>query len=183
MNEVDALHSREDLAKVAALLTKHGGALYADIWNLGLNVALRISDLLALRMAEVVGVDRLILTEQKTGKRREVPLNARAREIIARRAAEHPGDVWLFQANRARSTGRPIRRETVARKFAEVGDILGLTLGTHSMRKSRGAAMFAAGVPLEVITKTLNHSSPAVTLRYIGVDRARVNQTYDDFLL
>lgn len=185
MNEVDALHTREELAQVSALLTKHGGQLYADIWNLGLNVALRISDMLKLRMAEVVRVERLILTEQKTGKRREVPLNARAREIIARRAAEHPGDEWLFQAtaNRARSTGQPIRRETVARKFAEVGDILGINLGTHSMRKSRGAAMFAAGVPLEVITKTLNHSSPAVTLRYIGVDRARVNQTYDDFVL
>jgi hypothetical protein len=88
---------------------------------------------------------------------------------------------------RPRPIGRVPRASRSAarqsRKFAEVGDILRLQLGTQSMRKSRGAALFAAGVPLEVITKTLNHSSPAVTLRYIGVDRARVNQTYDDFVL
>jgi hypothetical protein len=51
------------------------------------------------------------------------------------------------------------------------------------MRKTRGYAMWVAGVPLEVIARVLNHSSPAVTMRYIGLEQADINKTYDDFIL
>ena len=51
------------------------------------------------------------------------------------------------------------------------------------MRKTRGYAMWTAGVSLEVIARVLNHSSPAVTMRYIGLEQADINKTYDDFVL
>ena len=94
-------------------------------------------------------------------------------------------DMYLFQSvgNRAKSLLKPITRETVARKFAEVGEIIGVHLGTHSMRKTRGYAMWSAGVPLEVIARVLNHSSPSITMRYIGLEQADINKTYDDFVL
>lgn len=185
MKEVDAVRTREDVALVERLLRKHGGDLYGDVWVLGTNTALRIGDLLSLRMDDVRDQVELTLVEQKTGKRRSIALNGRAREVIARRVADHPDDTWLFQAkgNRAGGLGKPIRRETVARKLAEIGEILGIELGTHSMRKSRGAAMYQAGIPIETICKVLNHSSPAVTMHYIGLDKATVAQTYADFEL
>jgi integrase len=184
MHEVDAVEKSE-IAAVERLLTKHGGQLYADIWALGINTALRISDLLRLKLAEVRERERVTLLEQKTGKTREIRLNSKAQAIIARRVADNPNDVYLFQAkgNRAKSAGKPISRETVARKFKEIGEMLGVHLGTHSMRKSRGAAMYHDGVPIETICKVLNHSSPAVTMRYIGIDRATVAKTYDDYVL
>ncbi len=61
--------------------------------------------------------------------------------------------------------------------------MLGLTINTHSMRKSRGKAMFDAGVPVEKISKVLNHSDTGVTLRYLGITKEAVLQTYDDFEL
>lgn len=184
MNEVEAV-KKSEIPAVERLLAKHGGQLYADIWSMGINTALRIGDLLALKMTDVRARESLTLVEQKTGKTREVTLNSRAREVIARRATDNPEDTWLFQAtgNRAKSLAKPISRETVARKFAEVGEILGIKLSTHSMRKTRGAAMYADGVPVETICKALNHASPAVTLRYIGIDRATVAKTYDDYVL
>ena len=183
MNEVQAVTTRADIAMIEHLLRKHGGDIYGDIWSFGLNVALRIGDLLSLQMADVVGRDAFALIEQKTGKRRDIVLNGKARALVARRAAAHPDHRWLFQAqaNRARSLAQPIRRETVARKFKEIGAIVGIDLGTHSMRKSRGALLYADGVPIETICKVLNHASPAVTLRYIGLDRATVAKTYLDY--
>lgn len=182
MNEVQAV-TKAQVAMVEHLLRKHGGDLYADIWRFGVNTALRVGDLLAIRMDAAIARDVLTLTEQKTGKPREVTLNSVAKAIIARRFAEHPNDTWLFQAksNRAKSAGQPIRRETVARKFAEVGEMMGISLATHSMRKSRGAILYRDGVPIETVCKVLNHASPAVTLRYIGLDRATVAKTYLDY--
>lgn len=185
MNEVEAVKEREDIRAVGVFLEKHGSKDYRDIWELGINAALRISDLLALRYADVVGVEELTLTESKTDKKRTIRLNSKAREIIARRREEHPDDEWLFQAkgNRARSARKPIDRSTVARKFKEIGDIMGIALGTHSMRKTRGYAMWSDGVPIEFICKVLNHSSPSVTMRYIGIEQEDIRRSYDEYVL
>ena len=51
------------------------------------------------------------------------------------------------------------------------------------MRKSRGKAMFDAGVPVEKIARVLNHSDPRETLRYIGITREDELRTYDEFEL
>ena len=78
---------------------------------------------------------------------------------------------------------KPLNRSTVARAFSKVGDILRLKLVTHSMRKTRGWAMYSDGVPVEMISKVLNHSTTAVTMRYLGVTKEKVLQTYVDYEL
>ncbi len=53
MNEVDAVKTRNEIAAIETLLRKHHGELYADIWKIGLNLSLRISDLLAIQFADL----------------------------------------------------------------------------------------------------------------------------------
>lgn len=183
MNVVDAINKSEcDL--VAALLLKRYGPLYHDIWRVGLNLALRVSDLLGLRFAQLDTDKReLHLVEQKTGKAKSIRLNSVACEVINRRRLDNPDHAWLFQVDCNRAKGRPIGRVSVARALKDTGDALGLHINTHSMRKSRGKVMFDAGVPVEKISKVLNHSDTGVTLRYLGINQAAVMQTYDDFPL
>jgi hypothetical protein len=71
---------------------------------------------------------------------------------VKQRQALNPNDNYLFQSvgNREKKLQKPLSRETVASKFAEVGEIIGVHLGAHSMRKTRGDAMWDAGVPLPV---------------------------------
>jgi len=185
MKSVAAVKTTDQISTVSHMLEKHGGEIYRDIWQLGLNLALRISDLLNLTYEEFAGGETITVIEQKTGKSRTIKLNEKAQTIVKQRQALNPTDKYVFQSvgNRAKKLQKPLSRETVARKFAEVGEIIGVHLGTHSMRKTRGWAMWDAGVPLEVIARVLNHSSPAVTMRYIGLEQADVNKTYDDFVL
>jgi len=185
MKSVAAVKTTDQISTVSHMLEKHGGEIYRDIWQLGLNLALRISDLLNLTYEEFSGGETITVIEQKTGKSRTIKLNEKVQTIVKQRLLNNPNDMYLFQSvgNRAKKLQKPLSRETVARKFAEVGEIVGVHLGTHSMRKTRGYAMWSAGVPLEVIARVLNHSSPAVTMRYIGLEQADVNKTYDDFVL
>lgn len=183
MKTVEAI-AKADIDVVTALLMKRHGPLYADIWKIGLNLSLRISDLLSLRFDQLDTDKReLHLVEQKTGKPKSVRLNTPACEIIERRRQEHPDHEWLFQVDCNRAKGKPITRQSVSRGLQDVGHTLGLKLNTHSMRKSRGKAMFDAGVPVEKISKVLNHSDTGVTLRYLGITHEAVMQTYDDFVL
>jgi integrase len=185
MNEVEAVKTKEDILMVGHYLHKYGSVDYKDIWELGINAALRISDLLSLKFSDVMDTEVLTVTESKTGKARSIKLNIKAKAIFERRRVDFPADIWLFQSkgNRAKNLVKAIDRSTVARKFQEVGDTLKINLSTHSMRKTRGYAMYSDGVPIEVISKILNHSSTGVTLRYIGIERQDILKSYDDYVL
>ena len=128
----------------------------------------------------------MTLTKSKTNKRKHIRLNPTAVAFIEKRKKHYPDDIYLFQvhSNRtASSTVKPVSRVSVSRVFKQVGDMLGLNINTHSMRKSRGKAMYDAGIPVAKIARVLNHSSEVATLRYLGITAADVLQTYDDFEL
>ena len=183
MNEVNAV-TKDEVAMIHTALNNKFGQLYADIWKIGVNMALRIGDLLDLKYSDLNLIDRtLVLKESKTDKNKQIRLNDAALVIINRRRAEFPNDVWLFQVHSNRASDKPVSRVSVSRVFKAVGDTFNLNVNTHSMRKSRGKAMHDAGVPIAKISKVLNHSNTKTTMAYIGVRKADVQQTYDDFQL
>ena len=191
MKQVEAVKTKEQRIQVEAQLLE-AGQVYADIWKLGVNTALRISDLLQLMMDDVSRLDPktpvLELVEKKTGKARRIVLNAPAQVVLSTRLAGNSKHIYLFQSeavNIDRREAQPINRRSVARVFEKVGQQVApkLRLGTHSMRKTRGYAMFEAGRSIESIAKVLNHSSPAVTMRYIGIEQRDIDQSYVEFEL
>ena len=192
MREVEAVKTGEQRQQVEAHLADNG-AIYADVWKVGVNTALRISDLLSLTMDQVRALNTdnpaLNIIEQKTGKHRRIVVNQTALVVMQRRLNEHTDDVWLFQSDAVnrdrRASPKPINRRSVSRVFEKVGRCIApkVALGTHSMRKTRGFAMHKAGRSIESIAKVLNHSSPAVTMRYIGLVQQDIDESYTELEL
>lgn len=187
MQTVEAVKTKEEADKVASKLALNakGNTLYSDIWSFGLQVALRISDLLSVTMAEA-RQGRIIIKEEKTKKTRNIDLNNKARAIVEARYQANPHHTYLFQveSNRTRSMeAKSVSRIAVASAFKAVGEELGIQLGTHSMRKTRGWVMHSAGVSIEVICKVLNHSSPAITMHYLGLTQKEIDDTYHQFII
>jgi len=183
MNIVNAA-DKDQIALIHSLLNNKFGGLYGDIWKVGVNLSLRISDLLSLKYTDFNIEERTLkLIESKTGKAKAIRLNQVAVDIITRRRKEHPNHVWLFQVECNRAKDKAISRISVSRVFKAAGDMLNLNINTHSMRKSRGMAMFSDGVSIEKIAHVLNHSNTSSTLRYLGITREAVLQTYDDYQL
>ncbi|WP_439887732.1 tyrosine-type recombinase/integrase [Pseudomonas sp. MBLB4123] len=184
MELVEAVRTQEEVAKVGhkLKLNAKGNTLYQDIWDFGLQVALRITDLLTITMQEA-STGRVIIKEGKTGKTRSIKLNEKAQAIAQRRKASHPHHTYLFEVESNRASGKPVSRVAVAKAFKAVGDELGIALGTHSMRKTRGWVMHSSGVSIEVICKVLNHSSPAITMHYLGLTQHDIDNTYDHFVI
>ena len=183
MNTVDAV-DKSQINLIHSLLKNKFGGIYGDIWKVGVNLSLRISDLLNLKYTDFNFKDRTLnLTESKTGKSKSIRLNQAAVDIIIKRRQDHPSDVWLFQVHSNRAKNKPISRISVSRVFKDAGDMLNLTINTHTMRKSRGKAMFDDGVPIEKIAHVLNHSNTTSTLRYLGITREEIMKTYDDYQL
>ena len=191
MNLVEAVRTPEQRTQLEAQLLD-AGQIYFDLWKVGVNLALRISDLLTITMADVKSLDSdapaLHLVEQKTDKKRKIVVNNAALKIMQRRLADNPKHKYLFQSeavNLSRWSVKPINRRSACRVFEKAGQRIApkVQLGTHSMRKTRGYAMYDAGRSIESICKVLNHSTPAVTMRYIGIDQRDIDQSYVDFEL
>lgn len=153
------------------------------LFVLGINTGLRISDLLGLRIADVMttkGIaDRLELREQKTRKKRTVALNLKTRRLIARyleteRPSAQPHEA-LFRSQKG---GRAISRQHAYEILNDAARSIGITerIGTHSLRKTFGYFAYQQGIDLAMIQKLLNHSNQAETLRYIGITQEQMDE-------
>ncbi|STU60511.1 site-specific tyrosine recombinase XerD [Klebsiella pneumoniae subsp. ozaenae] len=120
----------------------------------------------------------------KTGKQRELVLNTEAIKVLKRRRKQNPEDVFVFQSKSNRVKGqepKPVSRVFLAQAIREASHGVvepGISVATHSARKTRSRALLKAGTPIEVISRMLNHSSPAVTMTYLDITQDEVNQTY-----
>jgi integrase len=151
---------------------------------LGVYTALRIGDLLRLTWDDVYDFGRrrvhknISLIEQKTGKTKSVALNRHAIRALARYAkqAACPGAALIANAR----TGRPISRVQAYRIVRDAAEELSLPgrVSCHSLRKTFGYHAWKCGVSPAVIMDIYNHSSFAVTRRYLGVSQDDRNEVY-----
>ena len=186
MAEVQAIKDLDTVKLISYLLEKRCSKQMSHIWNIGLNLALRISDLLSVKFTDIQN-DRLIIFESKTGKLAEIKLNQKALAFIHEVRVTHPNHVYLFQSYRNQqsksSITRPLSRRAVTRAFALVGEELNLKLGTHSMRKTRGYHLYHKTQDIVRVMKMLRHSSEATTLRYIGITQEEIDKDFEELEL
>ena len=149
------------------------------LFVLGINSALRISDLLKLKVSDVQNKDRITVREKKTGKLKDFPLSSNCIQAIHEYLKESnlTDNDYLFKS---RKGNKAITREQAYRIINHASKQVGIDghIGTHTLRKTFGYWAYKSGVSVEVIQKLLNHSSPSITLRYIGITQQQLDDVY-----
>ena len=56
-------------------------------------------------------------------------------------------------------------------------------IGTHTMRKTFGYHHYQKFKDVALLQMIFNHSSPQITLRYIGITQDRIDNSYKNFIL
>ncbi|MBA2874671.1 tyrosine-type recombinase/integrase [Thermaerobacillus caldiproteolyticus] len=56
-------------------------------------------------------------------------------------------------------------------------------IGTHTLRKTFGYHFYQRTKDVALLQEILNHSSPSITLRYIGINQDIIDNAVDDFSL
>jgi len=150
---------------------------------LGTYTALRISDLLNLRWQDVYDEsrgyfrERVILTERKTGKVKFIKLNEQALDALR---LYHPHSLTGYIFTNNRKDARPITRVQAWRIIKKAADELGISgnISCHSLRKTWGYQAWVSGISPVIICEVYQHSSYAVTRRYLGVAQDDVDRAY-----
>ena len=135
------------------------------------NLGLRISDIVKLRLCDIVldgGRYRLEIVEQKTGKSRifTVPL------VIQ----QYIENYCLRNGLRRDELIFPLTERAIQKQLKIVCDYLGFEgISTHSFRKWYATEIYKnSGYDIALVQRLLQHSSAATTQRYIGMEPQRI---------
>lgn len=162
------------------------------LFIMGIYTGLRISDLLLLKVQDVadragkklVVRDRIALREKKTKKAKIIVLNKDAKSALrVYLAAVNPKDEDpLFVSSRRTDEGKPraIGRWQAYKVLNRAAREAGIRdrIGTHTLRKTFGYWNYRKGFDIVLLQKIFNHSSPAVTLHYIGFTQDEIDAAY-----
>lgn len=177
--KVEPIRDKDKLKKVEKVLSNNKRNLF--LFRLGILTGLRISDLLKLKVNDVKNKNTIILQEEKTSKMKKAPINNYLKQVISEYIKGMNDDEYLFQSRKG--DNNPITRVQAYRIFKKATKKAGLKtqIGTHTLRKTFGYHHYQQYKDVALLQSILNHSSPAITLEYIGINDDLIKESIDNF--
>lgn len=144
---------------------------------MGLNTALRISDILKLCWDDVYDFQNkryrshICLVEQKTGKKTMIAVNHSLHEALVLCQQDRKAEDFLFCTHS--DPLHAISRYQAYRIIRHAAEECGLEghVSCHSLRKTFGYHAWKQGVPPAMLMNIYNHSSYQITKRYLGIEQ------------
>ena len=184
IKDTNVLHEVED----TLLHNFREGRRNYTIFQVGKATLLRVSDVLALRRNEIYKTDGDIkknayIRDKKTGKPNILYLKPVKQDLIDYFKWLNEQNIqseWLFPSSRDYS--RHITEKQFYKIMARTGDLLGINyLGTHSMRKTGAYRVYTqTHYNIGLVMSLLNHTSEAMTLKYLGLDQVSREKMLDE---
>ena len=189
-NTVDPLKNKKDIQKIKQYLKGKDNKRDYMLFVVGINVGLRVGDLLKLKIKDVIDnngnfKDKIVITEEKTDKTRNLKLNDSVKESIKLyldSLKSYDMDDYLFKSRKGNKPLRVDSTHKIIKNTLRELNIKG-NYGTHTLRKTWSYHIYMSNSSnpriLAILQKALNHSSQAVTLRYIGIEQEEILELYD----
>jgi integrase len=150
------------------------------LFIMGINNGLRAGDLIKLKVKQVrylkIG-DTLTIRESKTGKDNILVVNKTVYKALQNFFEnERPDDdAFLFASRKGDNHIQSQAVSKLVKKWTRAINLKG-NYGAHTLRKTWGYIQRTFhGVGFEIICKRYNHSSPSITMRYLGIQDKEVH--------
>ena len=186
MNFVEPIRSKEKIELMKNELAK-SSERDRLLFVFGINVGLRISDIIELTVRDMLNLYGLMnthieLKEKKTNKFKRFKINENLAEEIFRYIKNMNMDDYIFKS---RTGIKHITRIQAYRILNQAAKRIGLeeNIGTHTLRKTFGYHFYLQTHDIATLMELFNHSSPSITLRYIGITQDTLDNALDTFNL
>lgn len=153
---------------------------------LGCFTGLRISDILALRWEQILSTEEFTIIEKKTGKKRVLRLNSQLQQHI-QECYEHIQPIGLKAPILVSQKGTVFtiqRINVILKEIKRKYRLKVKNFSCHSLRKTFGRQVYNMNsenseLALIKLMELFNHSSLAITKRYLGLRQEEILETYD----
>lgn len=154
------------------------------LFFLGINTALRFSDLRRLSV-DKVKLNYIYQRDKKTRKENKITLHADVyKEVMdyIERNNLTDGDFLFFSQ---KGVNKPLTRTQGYEIMQQIkkGCKIPYNIGTHTLRKTYGFWFYRQTGDIVALQSILNHSTPAQTLIYIGMQQKEVEAKRKGFIL
>lgn len=176
VNFVEPIRDNNKIQDILGYLKRTNERNYI-MFMLGLYTGLRISDILKLQVKHVRDKDVIRMREQKTNKQKTIPINGPLKRALNSYVEDKEEYEYLIANSK---TGiSPISRQHAYEIIRSIGIMFGVpNLGTHSLRKTFGYHYYQKTNDIAILQDIFNHSDPAITLRYIGINEDTIADAY-----
>lgn len=184
MNIVDPIRDPDMVRRVKREAELMGRQQYLLVL-VGLNTGLRVSDILQLRVSDFRFRGYVVRREKKTGKHTEIRLHPAVVAEVNRLVSDWEDERLLFKSGRPDNADPWIDRNTALIWIKEICRRAGYKgpVGCHTLRKTYGYHFYQKNKDIATLMLHFNHSSEAVTLRYIGITQDMINAKTRNFRL
>ena len=175
-----------DAMNLIRKLAKDGNFKMSLLIAIGRFTGLRISDILSLRWKQILYVSEFTITEKKTGKRRTIRLNRELQKHIED-CFTHIQPVGIESPILVSQKGTTFSVQRINAILKDLKKKYRLNINhfsCHSLRKTFGRQVYnmnreSAELALVKLMELFNHSSVAITKRYLGLRQEEILETYD----
>ena len=180
MGTVEPIRNISDIRKIENILAKQSERNLL-FFTIGTNCGLRISDILRLNVGDVKNKTHIQIIEKKTGKFKKFLINSKLKPMFE----EYTKDRKLTEPLFLTVFGNRLERIAAYNIIKDACQKAGLDekVGTHTLRKTFGYHHYQKNEDVAMLQKIFNHSTPQITLRYIGIDQDEIDQSYENFVL
>lgn len=179
MNLVEPIRDPNMVRDISNYLKDNSARNYI-MFMTGIYSGLRISDILKLRIEDVRNKSYINLRETKTRKQRIFPINPILKKVLYDYIKNKDPDDYLIKSRQGYN--KAISRVMAYNILRKAGEMFGLeSIGTHTLRKTFGYHFYKQTGDIATLQQILNHSHPAITLRYIGINQESINNAINKF--
>ncbi len=181
MTSVEPIRDKKQIELVKRILKENGIRDYL-LFLMGINVGLRISDILKLKVKDVKDKKYVTIKEQKSGKIKRFPITDSYKTTLEDYIIDKHTDEWLFPSQKG---DKPITRIQAYRIINNACLKAGImtNIGTHTLRKTFGYHFYQETKDVALLQCIFNHSAPSITLRYIGINQDIIDTSLRAFAL
>ena len=120
------------------------------------------------------------LKEQKTKKRKRIAMTPALKRELKEYVEGKEDHEYLFKSREG--INKPIGRSMAYKILREAAGYVSLDeIGTHTLRKTFGYHFYKRYKDVAMLQEIFNHSSEAITLRYIGINQDMLDKSMKDF--
>ncbi len=179
MGTTQPIRKKEDILRLKQYFWEREEYRNYAMIVVGLNLPIRISDLLSLKWSHVYNLryrtfyEHIVICEQKTKKMNCLALNRSCQDaliLLKRHTNLTDENQYIFTSKRYPT--QPLSRISAYLIISNAAKNLGMVnISCHSLRKTFGYHAWKDGTNLAIIMEIYNHSSINVTRKYLCIEQ------------
>lgn len=142
------------------------------MFAMGLYTGLRITDILKLKVRDVMNLREIELTQKKTNRKLTITLHPYLKNALKEYIDDKEEYEYLFKSRQG--LNKPIKVDMAYKIMTKIGDLFRVRMSCHTLRKTGAMRVYdISGHDMVAVTAFLGHEDATSAMKYLDLTKER----------